>query len=91
MLVNQVLMALFLGIDNLRVPSPFLHDFPGPENGIFKMVITVDVAWIFNQVSVFNVPPLVSITDTGNVPRSVVDGTGYELAEFYGSLHDGLH
>jgi hypothetical protein len=50
MLIHQMLMALFLGIGNLGVPSPFLHDFPGPENGILKMVMTVDVGWIFNQV-----------------------------------------
>jgi hypothetical protein len=36
MLVIPVLMALFLGIGDLGVPSTFLHDFPGPENGVFK-------------------------------------------------------
>jgi hypothetical protein len=90
MLVNQMLMALFLGIGNLGVPSLFLHDFPGPENGIFKMVMTVDVAWIFNQVGIIDIPPPITITDTRDVPGGVADGTGYELAEFYGFWHDGL-
>ena len=90
MLVIQVLVALFLGIGNLRVPTTFLHNPFGPENGILKMVMTVEVGGIFNQVGVFNVPPLVSITDTGNIPSGVVNGTGYELAELNGFWHNGL-
>jgi hypothetical protein len=87
MLVIQVLMALFLGIGNLGIPATLLHDFLSPENGIFKVVIAVNVGRIFNQVGVFNVPPAITITNTGNVPGGVADGTGYELAEFYGLKH----
>jgi len=87
MLERQVLMALFLGIGNLGIPATLLHDFLGPENGIFKMVIAVNVGRIFNQVGVFNDPPAITITNTGNVPGGVADGTGYELAELYGLQH----
>jgi hypothetical protein len=80
MLVNQMLMALFLGIGNLGVPSPFLHDFPGPENGILIAVMTVDSVGIFDQVGIFDIPPPITITDTRNIPGGVVNGTGYELA-----------
>jgi hypothetical protein len=38
MLANQMLMALFLGIGNLRFPSPILHDFLGPEDSILETV-----------------------------------------------------
>ena len=31
----------------------------------------------------------ITITDTWNVPGGVVNGTGYELAKFYGFWHDG--
>jgi len=37
-----------------------------------------------------DVPPLISITNTENVPGSAADGTGYELAKFYGFWHEGL-
>ena len=83
MLVIQVLVALFLGVGNLRVPTTFLHNPFGPENGILKMVIAIKVAGVFDQVGVFNVPPAITVTDTGNVPGGVANGTGYELAEFY--------
>ena len=92
MLVIQVLVALFLGVGNLRVPTTFLHNPFGPENGILKMVMTVEVGGIFNQVGVIDITPPapVSITDAWDVPRRVVYGTGYELAELYGLWHDDL-
>ena len=61
MLVIQVLVALLFEIGNLSVPSPFLHDFPGPVNRILIAVITVDLAGVFNKVDVFNVSPSITI------------------------------
>ena len=90
MLVNELLMTLFLGIGYLRVPTTFLHNPFGPENGILKMVMTVEVGRIFNQVWVVDISPVATVTDAGDVPGDVVDCTGYELAEFYGFWHDSL-
>ena len=89
MLIIQVLVALFLTVGNLRVPTTFLHNPFGPENGILKMVMTVEVGGIFNQVGVIDITPPapVSITDARNIPGGVADGTGYELAELYGLGH----
>jgi hypothetical protein len=53
------------------------------------MILTVDVGGIFNQMGVGDDPPVVTIAYTGDVPGSVVHGTGYELTKFYGSRHDG--
>ena len=70
-----MLVALFLGIGYLSAPSPFLHDFPGPENGILKMVMTVEVGGIFNQVGVIDITPPapVSITDARNIPGGMIN------------------
>ena len=73
-------MALFLGIGNLRLPSPFPHDFPGPEIGIFEKVMTVEAYGIFDQMGILDISPPITITDKGNVPSGVANGTGYELA-----------
>ena len=85
-----MLMALFLYLGDFRFPSTSLHDFPGTKNGILEKVMTIDAVGVFNQMGIVDVPPLITITDTRDVPRGVIDGTGYELAEFYGFWHDGL-
>ena len=64
MLVNQMLMALFLGIGNLGVPSTLLHNLLGPKDGFFKAIMTVEVSGIFDQVWVVDIPPAITITDT---------------------------
>jgi hypothetical protein len=89
MLVDQMLMTPFLGIGDFGFPATSLHDLLGSENGILKMILTVDVGGIFNQMGVGDDPPVVTIAYTGDVPGSVVHGTGYELTKFYGSRHDG--
>jgi len=83
-------MALLLGIGNLGFPATFLHYFPGPENGFFKAIMTIDTGGIFDQVWVVDISPVATVTDAGDVPGDVVDCTGYELAEFYGFWHDSL-
>jgi hypothetical protein len=90
MLVSQMLVALFLGVGDLGIPTTFLHYSLGSEDGFLKAIMTVDTGGIFYQVAVFDVPPPITITDTRNVPGGVVDCTGYKLAEFYGFWHDGL-
>ena len=80
-------MALFIAIGNLSFPSPFLHDFLGPKYGFFKAIMTVKMGKVFDHVRILDVPPPVSISDTRNIPGSVANGTGYELAEFYGRGH----
>jgi hypothetical protein len=89
-MVIQVLVALLLGIGDFSVPSPILHDSLGSENSLFVVVMTVDALRVFHQVAVFDVPPPITITDTGNIPGGVADGTGYELADFYGFWHIDL-
>ena len=89
MLVIQVLMTPFLGVSDFGIPSTSLHNLLGPENGIFIMIIAIDVGGIFDQMGVGDIPPAIAITYTGDVPGSVVYGTGYELTEFYGFLHSG--
>jgi hypothetical protein len=49
--------------------------------------MTVDAGRIFDQVWVVDISPPITITDTGNIPGGVVDGTGYELAELYRFKH----
>lgn len=90
MLVNQMLVALLLGIGDLRIPSTFLHDSFGAENGFLITIMAVDVGGIFDQVAVFDVSPSVTVTNLGNVPGGVVDGAGDELAELYELWHVGL-
>jgi hypothetical protein len=89
MLANQMLVALFLGVGNLGVPSPFLHYPFGLENSVLKMVMNIDTVLIHDQVGILDVSPPITVTDTWNIPGSVAYGTGYELAELYGSWHDG--
>ena len=79
MLVYQVLVALFLGVGNFRFPSTSLHDSLGSENGVFVLVVTIDMILVHDQMGIFDIPPAVSITDVWNVPRRMVDGTGNEL------------
>ena len=88
--IIQVLVALFLAIGYLCVPATFLHNPFGPENGVFKVIMTIETGRIFDQVGVVDISPVATITDTGNVPGGVVDGTGYDLAEFYRFFHDSL-
>ena len=90
MLVNQVHVALFLGIGELGGPSPILHESLGSENGVFIVVMTVDALRVFYQVGIFDVPPSITITDTRNIPGSVVDCASDELADLYRFWHGGL-
>ena len=73
MLVNQIIVTLFLGIGYLSFPSSFLHDFPGPENGFFKAIMTVDTGRVFDQVWIADIPPPTTITDTWNIPGGVIN------------------
>jgi hypothetical protein len=82
MLIIQVLVALLLGTGYLCFPPSSLHDFPGTKNGLLKAIMTVEPVGILNQVGVIDIPPTITVTDTWNIPGRVVDGTGYELAEF---------
>jgi hypothetical protein len=80
-------VALFLTVGNLGIPSLFLHNFLGPENGIFEVNMAVKVVWILNQMAVLDIPPPITIADFWDVIGGVADGTGYELAKFYGFWH----
>jgi len=73
MLVNQMLVTLFLGIGDFDVPSTFLHDSFGSENGFFKAIMTIKMGGVFNQVGIVDVPPPIPITDTWDVPSGVVN------------------
>ncbi|WP_174783984.1 IS1634 family transposase [Desulfosarcina alkanivorans] len=77
-----MLVARFLGIGNFGAPSTFLHDFPGPENGILKATVTVDVGGIFDQVSVIDILPPVDgkwVLETNDDTISLEDAAmGYK-------------
>jgi hypothetical protein len=88
MLIIQVLVALLLCVGNFGIPSALLHYSLGSKNGVFVVIVTVDAVRVFDQLAVFDVPPPITVLDFGNVPGGVIYGTGYELAEFYGSWHD---
>ena len=90
MLVNHVLVALLLGVGEFGVPSTLFHDLLDSENGVFVVVMTVDAVQVFHQVTVFDVPPAIPITDFRDVPCGVANGAGDELADFYRSWHGGL-
>jgi hypothetical protein len=52
------------------------------------MVMTVDSGGIFNQVRIIDIPPPpITITDSGNAPGGVADGTGNKLAKLYRFKH----
>ena len=89
MLVIQVLVALLLGVGNFGTPSAFLHNLFGSENGVFVMVVSIEMGLVLDQMGIVDVSPLISITNAWYVPGGVTYGTGYELAEFYGFWHDG--
>ncbi len=77
MLIIQVLVARLLGVGNFSLPSLLFQECFKAENGIFVMVVPVDVLEIFDQVDVFDVPPAVTVTDMGNVPGGgVSSGNG---------------
>ena len=63
MLVIQVLVALFLGVGDLRFPSPFLHDFHGSKDGTLIMFITVDAYGVLDQVWIVDISRDITITD----------------------------
>lgn len=70
-------MARLLGVGNFSLPSLLFQEGFKAENGVFVMVVPVDVLEIFDQVDVFDVPPAVTVTDTGNVPGGgVSSGNG---------------
>ena len=83
MLVGKVLMALSLLIFEFCFPSPVLHYSPGPENGIFIAVISIDMIGIGNKVGIIDIPPLIPVTDTGYVPGSASNASGNKLRELY--------
>jgi hypothetical protein len=57
MLVHQMLMALFLGIGNLRFHPRSCMISLGPKMASSKMVMTVDAGGIFDQVGIVDIPP----------------------------------
>lgn len=89
-LIKQMLMALLFGVGEFGVPSAFLHDSLGTENGILETVMTVEVVGFFDQVGIFNVPPSIAITDSWDVPGGVVDCASNQLTELYDSWHSSL-
>lgn len=83
MLIIQVLVALFLFIGDLSVPSTFFHNLLGTEKCILVVVVSVDPVLILDQMAVFDVLPATTIPDARDVPGSVVNqhGLGYSQSE----------
>ena len=81
MLVMQVFMTLLFHVGNIGIPATFLHNPFGTENGILITVMTIEIILILDKVSVFNVPPPITISNVRNVPSGMIEGSQYELAE----------
>ena len=79
-------MARLLDVGDFGNPAALFHNPLGTENGIFAVVMPVDVVGIFNQVGIFDDPPAVTVTDVGNVPGGGVS-SGYGLTQFYYLAH----
>ena len=45
-----------------------------------KIPLHMEFGGILDQVGIVDIPPAITITYSGNIPGSVADGTGYELA-----------
>ncbi len=50
LLVIQVLMARLLGVGDFGNPAALFHNPLGKENGVFVMVVPVDMVRIFDKV-----------------------------------------
>jgi len=81
LLIMQVLMARLLDVGDFGSPAVLFHNPLGTENGIFVMVVPVDVVGIFDKVDISDDPPAVTVADTGNVPGGGVS-SGYCLTQF---------
>jgi hypothetical protein len=81
MLVIQVFMALLLLVRYFCQPSFLLQEPFNTKNCILEMVIPIDPVGIFNQVWVIDVPPIITISDAGNIPGGMVNGSGNKLAK----------
>jgi hypothetical protein len=79
-------MARLLGVGDFGNPATLFHNPLGTENGVFAVVVPVDVVGIIDQVDVFDDPPAVTVTDMGNVPGGGVT-SGYGLTQFYYLAH----
>jgi hypothetical protein len=80
LLIIQVLVALLLDVDDFGDPAALFHNPLGTENGIFVMVVPIDTVLAFDKVGVFDYPPAITVTDTGNVPGGGVS-SGYCLSQ----------
>ena len=81
MLVVQVFMTLLFHVGNIGIPAAFLHNSFGTENGILISVMTIEILVILDKVSVFNVPPPITISNIGYVPGGMINSSGYELGK----------
>jgi hypothetical protein len=81
MLVIQVFVTGFFNVGNFSPPSLLFQECFKAKNGIFAVVVPVDVVGIFNKLDVFDDPPAVSVTDVGDVPSGGVT-SGYGLTQF---------
>ena len=83
-------MTLLFHVGNISIPATFLHNPFGTENGILIAVMTIEIVVILDKVSVFNVPPPITISNVRNVPGGMINSSGYELAELHGFWHRDL-
>ena len=80
--VIQVLVARLLIVRNIGSPATLFHNPLSTKNGVLVMVVSVDAVLVLDQMSVFDIPLAVTITDSGNVPGGIADRTGFELTDF---------
>ena len=83
-------MTLLFHVGNIGIPAAFLHNSFGTENGILIAVMTIEILVILDKVSVFNVPPPITISNVKNVPGGMINSSGYKLTELHGFLHKDL-
>ena len=80
-------MAGFFNVGNFSPPSFLFQERFKAKNGDFIIVVPIDTVGVFDQLSIVDVPPPIAITDTGNVPGGVIDGSGDELTNLHGLWH----
>ena len=87
MLVIQMFVAPFLLSNDFSMPPKLFHNPLGLENGVLITVMANRMEMIGHQMWIIDIPPVVSITDTGNVPSGVVNCSGNRLTQLYCFVH----
>jgi len=82
-----MLMALLLLVGDFRLPSFLFQKCFNTENGILVMVMSIDIVSVHDKAGISDIPPLISISDTWDVPCCMAYGSGDKLTKLKGLWH----